>query len=166
MSRNDVSQRGAALVTALVFLVILTLLSVTSIRSSTMGVRMALNEEARFASLQAAQAMTEAIIGTPGATLVIGGAGFTNCTSGEANCDRYTLPVPDGYLAAEVAAENLSARVNRLTAPDMPPPRALESSMDKFSATGFQVTATFDRTDDGLGRARLVEGLLVLVPRD
>lgn len=166
MTSNQVSQRGAVLVTALVFLVVLTLLSVTSIRSSTIGVRMALNEEARFASLQAAQAMTEALAAAPDATLVVGGAGFANCTDGESGCDLYTLPVPAGYLSDEVGAGNLSGRVNRLSAPDMPPPRVLESSLDKFSATTFQVSATFDRTEEGLGRARLVEGLLILVSRD
>jgi hypothetical protein len=48
----------------------------------------------------------------------------------------------------------------------MPPPRVLETSLDKFSATTFQVSANFDRTDEAMGSVRVVEGLLVLVSRD
>ena len=160
------AEKGAALITALIFLGVISLLSITSMRSSTIGVRMAQNEEARFAAIQTAQALTEAIVGSPASTPVIGGAGFSNCTAGEAACNLYTIALPAGYVADQVAAGHLSARVERLTPPDKPPPRVLESSFDKFSAASFQIIATFDRTDEGLGRAELVEGLLVLVPNN
>lgn len=159
-------QRGATLVTALVFLLVITLFSVTSMRSGTIGVRMAQNEESRFSALQSSQALGEAIVGSPASTPVIGGAGFTNCTAGESACDRYTINVPSGFLQSEVDGGYLNARVARLTPPEKPPPRVLESSIDKFSAASFEVTSTYDRTEDGLGRARLVEGLLVLVPQN
>jgi PilX N-terminal len=159
------TQTGATLATALIFLVVISLLSVTSIRSGTMGVRMSQNEEARFAAIQAAQALTEAIVASPASTPVIGGAGFSICTVGEPGCNLYTIVAPVGYVADQVAAGNLSSRVERLTPPEKPPPRVLESSIDKFSAGSFQVIATFDRTDEQLGRAQLVEGLLVLVPK-
>lgn len=164
--RVHTRQRGATLVTALVFLLVITLFSVTSMRSGTVGVRMAQNEESRFSSLQASQAFGEAIAGSPASTPVIGGAGFSNCTAGEAGCDRYTIDPPDGFLQGEVDAGYLNVRVERLTPPDKPPPRVLESSIDKFSAASFEVTSTYDRAQEGLGRAQLVEGLLVLVPRD
>lgn len=157
-------ESGAALVTALVFLAVISLLSASSMRSSTIGVRMATNEESRAVATQTAGALTEAVVASPSSTPVIGGAGFSNCTAGEAGCDRYLVDVPDGYLADHVADGNLTARVERLTPPEKPPPRVLQSSIDKFSAASFQVGATYDRTDEGLGRTRLVEGLLVLVP--
>jgi hypothetical protein len=160
------TEHGAALTTALIFLAVISLLSVASIRSSTMGVRMSQNEEARFSAIQGAQAFTEAIIASPASTPVVGGAGFSNCTVGQQGCNLYGIAAPVGYVAQQVAAGNLSARVERLTPPDKPPPRVLESSIDKFSAASFQITATFDRSDEGLGRAQLVEGLLVLVPKD
>ena len=81
------TQTGATLATALIFLVVISLLSVTSIRSGTMGVRMSQNEEARFAAIQAAQALTEAIVASPASTPVIGGAGFSICTVGEPGCN-------------------------------------------------------------------------------
>ena len=124
---------------------------------------MAQNEESRLAGLQDAQALTEAVVSTPAATPVIGGAGFSICTAAEVGCNRYGVPLPI-TLDAEVAAGHLSARIQRLTPPLKPPPRVLESSIDKFSAASFQVAATYDRTADGLGRVQLVEGMIVLVP--
>jgi hypothetical protein len=156
-------ERGASLVTALVFLTVIRLFSITSMRSSTIGVRMAQNEEARLSAIQSAQAMTEAVIGTPAWTPVIGDVGFTNCTAGEAGCDVYAIGAPVGYVADQVAAGNLSARVQRLS--DQNPPRSVESSLVAFSAASYQVVATFDRSDEGLGRAQLTEGLLILVPK-
>jgi len=156
-------ESGAALVTALVFLGVITVLSITSMRESTIGVRMAQNEEARLSGLQDAQALTEAVVSTPAATPVIGGAGFTICTAGESGCNVYGVPLPV-TIATEVAAGNLSARIQRLTPPLKPPPRVLESSIDKFSAASFQVAATYDRADEGLGQLQLVEGMIVLVP--
>ena len=66
------SQRGAALITALVFLGVITLLSVTSMRESTMGVRMAQNEEARLSGIQSAQALTEAVDAPAKQVLMVG----------------------------------------------------------------------------------------------
>jgi len=157
------AQSGAALITALVFLGVITVLSITSMRQSTIGVRMAQNEEARLVGIQDAQALTEAIVGTPAATPVIGGAGFSICTPSEPACNRYGIPLPV-TLANEVAAGHLSARIQRLTPPLKPPPRVLESSIDKFSAASFQVAATYDRSAEGLGQVQLVEGMIVLVP--
>lgn len=160
------SQRGAILVTVLIFLTVVSLLSIASLRSHVTGVRMAQNEEARFSALQTTQALTEAIVGSPPSTQVIGGAGFSNCTAGEPGCNLYSVVVPAGFLADEVAAGHLAARVERLTPPEKPPPRVIETSVDKFSAASFQIIATYDRTDAGLGQAQLVEGLLVLVPKN
>ncbi len=157
------SQSGAILVIVLVFLGVITLLSMGSMRGSTTGIHMAQNEEARFAGIQEAQALTEAIVSNPAATPVIGGPGFSTCTVGESGCDRYGIPLP-AYLQNEVALGRLSARVERLTPPNKPPPRVIESSIDKFSTAAFQISATYDRSAEGLGRVELAEGIIVLVP--
>jgi hypothetical protein len=150
--------------TALVFLVIVSALGIMSMRSSTVGVRMARNEESRVAAAQTAQGLTEQVLATPANTPVIGGPGYSNCTTGISDCDLYSISVTSTDLAALVDSGALSAEVKRLTPSDKPPPRVVESSLDKFSAAGFQVTATYDRSDDGLGRTQVVEGLLMLVP--
>jgi len=158
-------QRGAILVIALMFLVAITLFTVSSMRSSNLGLHMAQNEESRVAAVQAAQALADVIVANPSTTPVIGKTGYTACTAGETNCDRNNLPITDQSLAGEVAAYHLTARVERTGAIFQPPPRVVESSIDKFTSASFRVTTTFDRVDEGLGRQQITEGVLVLVPK-
>lgn len=158
-------QRGAILVIALMFLVAITLFTVSSMRSSNLGLHMAHNEESRIAAIQAAQALADVIVANPAATPVVGKTGYTACTIGQQGCDRNDLPVSDPELSSEVAASNLSAKVERVGSVFRPPPRVVESSIDKFTSASFRVTTTFDRVDEGLGRQQVTEGVLVLVPK-
>ena len=74
MSRRISSERhnqsGAILVIALMFLVAITLLTVSSMRSSNIGLHLAQNEESRIAATQAAQALADAIVANPASTPV------------------------------------------------------------------------------------------------
>lgn len=158
-------QQGAILVIALMFLVAITLFTVSSMRSSNLGLHMAQNEESRIAAIQAAQALADVIVANPAATPVVGETGYTACTAGQQDCDRTDLPVTDSELSAEVAAYNLSAKVERVGSVFRPPPRIVESSIDKFTSASFRVTTTFDRVEEGLGRQQVTEGVLVLVPK-
>ncbi len=158
-------QGGAILVIALMFLVAMTLLTVSSMRSSNIGLHMAHNEESRIAATQAAQALADAIVANPSSTPVVGKTGYTACTAGQLNCDRVDLPVENPILAAGIAANYISARVQRTGEEFRPPPRIVESSIDKFSSASFTVTTTYDRVEDGLGRQQVTEGVLVLVPK-
>lgn len=159
-------QEGAILIVALMFLMAITLYTISSMRSSNIGLHMAQNEESRIAAVQAAQALADAIVANPASTPVIGRSGYTACTAGQLECDREDLPVEDSVLASEVSSNHLAARVMRTGQTFRPPPRATESSIDKFSSASFRVTTTFDRVEDGMGRQQITEGVLVLVPRD
>ena len=163
--RGRQGQRGAVLVVALMFLIAITLLTISSMRSSNIGLHMAQNEESRIAAIQSAQALADVIVSNPAATPVVGKSGFTACTPGQANCDRNDLPVSDPTLEMDVANYHLSARVERTGGTFQPPPRAVESSIDKFTSASFRVTTTFDRVDEGLGRQSITEGIMVLVPQ-
>ena len=157
-------QEGAILVIALMFLVAITLLTVSSMRSSNIGLHMAQNEESRIAAIQSAQALADVIVANPSSTPVVGKTGYTACTDKQSGCDRTDLPVSDPQLAGDVAQYHLSARVERTGTVYRPPPRVVESSIDKFSSASFTVTTTYDRADEGLGRQQISEGVLVLVP--
>ena len=157
-------QGGAILVVALMFLVAITLYTISSMRSSNISLFMAQNEESKVAAAQAAQALADAIVASPASTPVVGDTGYTACTAGETGCNRNELPVTDPVLAGEVANNYLQARVERTGAAFRPPPRAVSTSLDKFSSASFRVTTTFDRVEDGLGREQISEGVLVLVP--
>lgn len=158
-------QRGAILIIALMFLVTITLLTISSMRSSNIGLFLAQNEESRIAAEQAAQALADAIVSTPASTPVVGKSGFTSCTANEAGCNSNALPIPNAVLASQVAANHMYARVERTGSDFQPPPRVVETSIDKFTSATFSVTTTFDRTADGLGRQQVTEGVLVLVPK-
>jgi hypothetical protein len=134
-------------------------------RSSNISLFMAQNEESKVAAAQAAQALADAIVASPASTPVVGDTGYTACTAGETGCNRNDLPVTDPVLASEVANNYLQARVERTGATFRPPPRAVSTSLDKFSSASFRVTTTFDRVEDGLGREQISEGVLVLVPK-
>ena len=158
-------QRGAILVIALMFLVAITLYTISSMRSSNIGLFMAQNEESRVTAEQAAQALADAIVATPASTPVVGDSGYTACTAGEAGCNRNDLPVTDPVLAYAVANNHIKARVERTGTIFRPPPRVVETSIDKFTSASFRVTTTYDRVDEGLGREQVTEGVLVLVPK-
>jgi hypothetical protein len=158
-------QQGAILVVALMFLIAITLLTLSSMRATNIGLYMAQNEESRIAAEQAAQALADAIVANPSATPVYGMQGFTACTAGQTDCDRYDLPVGNPVLEAAIASDHISARVERVGPIFRPPPRVVESSIDKFTSAGFRVTTTYDRMDEGLGRQQVSQGVLVLVPK-
>jgi hypothetical protein len=158
-------QRGAVLVITMLFLVAISLLAVSSMQSSNIGLYMAQNEESRIAAAQGAQALADAIVTNPASTPVVGDSGFTICTPGEADCNRSDLPVTNPILAASVAKGHITARVVREGTLFRPPPRSVESSIDKFNSASFEVTTTYDRTDEQLGRTQITEGVLVLVPK-
>jgi len=159
-------QKGAILIIALMFLVAITLFTISSMRSSKIGLYMAQNEESRVAAEQAAQALADAIVANPASTPVVGTTGYTSCTAGETGCNRNDLPITNPVLAGAIASDHMQARVERTGSVFRPPPRAVESSIDKFTSASFRVITTFDRVDAGLGRQQITEGVLVLVPKE
>jgi Tfp pilus assembly protein PilX len=158
-------QQGAILIIALMFLIAITLYTLSSMRSSNIGLYLAHNEESRVAAEQAAQALADAIVSTPASTPVVGQSGFTACTAGQSGCNRTDLAIVNATLASQVAANHMQARVERTGSEFQPPPRAVETSIDKFTSATFRVTTTFDRVGEGLGREQVTEGVLVLVPK-
>ncbi len=163
-AKSYARQDGAILIVSLVILIAISLLTVSSMRSSNIGLRMAQNEESRITAAQGAQALADAIVSDPQTTPVVGGSGYTICTPGEGGCNSYDLPVSDSVIAYNISAGDLTARVRRLGPIFRTPPRIVESSIDKFSSASFEVTATYDRSDESLGRQQIVEGVMVLVP--
>jgi len=158
-------QRGAVLIVALMFLIATMLYTLSSMRSSNIGLYLAQNEETRIAAEQTAQALADAIVSTPASTPVVGKSGYLSCTPGESGCNRNDLTVVNTTLANQVAANHIMARVERTGSDFQPPPRVVETSIDKFTSATFRVTTTYDRVADGLGRQQVTEGVLVLVPK-
>lgn len=151
---------------ALIFLVAITLLTVASMRSSSIGMRMAQNEQARISAEQGAQSLADAIVSNPASTSVVNDVGYTVCTTGETGCDSNALVPSDSTVAAAVSSGYVTARVERLEPLFRNPYRSGTgaSGLGDFEMATFEVIATFDRSAAGLGRQTVAEGVMVLVP--
>jgi len=166
------AQQGAALFTALMFLVVLTLISLAAMRSSTLEMRMATNDEARLTAFQRTQAVVDATIGETDNIKVVGAVGRRTCTgAGPADapdgldCDAYGINLADDTYDDDVNDGLIKVAVTRLSPAEAPAPRSLGTSAAVYSVANFKVDAAYDGTDDGLGRGRIVEGVMVLVSK-
>jgi len=157
-------QGGVALITALIFLIIITMLSLSNMRSSTLELRMANNDEVRVAAFQKAQAVVDATFDDTANTPVIGDVGYKNCTTNVANCDANTIALPGTLFATEMAAGDITVVVERITE-EQPPPRGIESSAAWFSTTTFAIRGSYDRVDENLGAAGIEQGVMILIPK-
>lgn len=158
------AQRGAALITALIFLIIITMLSLSAMRSSILELRQASNDELRVAAFESAQAIIDAVMNTPGNMPVVGDVGFLICTKYE-TCEDTSLTLTGGLYADEIEDQQVRVRVERLGPLFGPPPRGLGTSARNLTAASFKIEADYNRTDDGLGRADLAQGVMVVVPK-
>ncbi|MDX1454725.1 MAG: PilX N-terminal domain-containing pilus assembly protein [Gammaproteobacteria bacterium] len=159
-------QSGAALFMALIFLIIITLISLSAMRSSIIELRMANNDEMNAQAAQKAQAIIDATIANTSNTPVIGGVGETTCLVNSAEaCTRYSIILEDQATTFqndidEGFVEVVVERVSPLT---KPAPRIQGYSLPNYSVATFEVRGTFDASDVGEGNADIVEGVLVLI---
>jgi hypothetical protein len=153
-------QHGSVMIVALVFLVVLGIMGLTSMQTSRLELRMAGNEQVKVSAQQAAQSLIDAIVADSTTTPVIGGVGYVLCTAGQPDCDLTSITMPAGPLQPEIAAQHLGA-TGELTAIG-PPPRGTGFSADFFEANHYRLTSTYDRSDEGLGRAAVTQGMVIL----
>lgn len=157
------SQQGAALFMALMFLVIITMLSLSAMRSSVMELRMAGNAESKAAAMQRAQSIIDATVARPSNTPVVGDVLETTCLPGS-SCTRNNISLKDGAMFQdEVDNGFIDVTVTRLAPLSKPAPRTQGYSLKGFQVATFQVQGQYDAASAGLGRAEIVEGLLVLI---
>ena len=160
-ARAPSRQTGAALVTALVFLVIITAIALSAMRASTQELRMSLNQELKVDAGQRAQALADGVRSSPGSTPVVGGVGHRFCAPVVGTCDDLLI-MPADSLPPDGA---WSTSVERLGAETRPCPRGSGVSLRSFGCAAFRVQAQYDGSADRRGRADVSEGVLVLVPR-
>jgi len=158
-------QQGVVMMVSLIMLIVIGILTLSLMGMSRTELRMAHNDEVRAGALQLAQAATDLIVASPGMTPVIGTAGYKFCTDGVADCDDYDeIVIVEPGLEDEVDDGHLEVEITRGDPEYRPPPRGMGFSASKFTATTFEVAATYDRAEDGLGYAEINEGLIVLIP--
>jgi len=159
-------QRGAALFTALIMLVALTLLALASLGTSLLELRMSGNEEMAMSAFQSAQAgvdvvIIDAIAKEPKIVIARGNKGATNCY----NVSGCTYTIPEDLIPPPVKS-NFSKLTITQTDDLGPAPRSrrFSTSAKLFSAAYFEVESRFDKSAVGQGQATIVEGFLHLLP--
>ncbi|MCK5640751.1 MAG: hypothetical protein KAJ19_08135 [Gammaproteobacteria bacterium] len=149
------AQTGAALFTALVFLVIITLLSLSSMRTSTMELRMASNDQEHTRAIQIAQAAVDTVL--VGNNFLVTSVGSTTCFNVggcDTNNDLTTAPFSANYHKVEITLQSIGSFKCRSCA----------SSGSLFQGAAFDIDSNYNETAVGGGRANVVQGLVVLAP--
>ena len=156
-------QQGVALAMALLFLSVITLLGLATLRMSSTQLKMAQNDHARVSALEIAQAAIDATIDDPANTPVSLFAPLSRCfgQSGALTCSDPELSLAGPLFAQGVYAEAV------LTEPaEQPVTDLLITSSDKFALATFTIRAKYDRNAESLGAADIEQGYMELLPRD
>jgi Tfp pilus assembly protein PilX len=179
---NMNQQRGVALITALVFMVTITLLGVISMRSSILELRLSGNEQARLEAYEIAQSAADQIVNNAEnddgylelkekdynvCTANLGDGATTLPVADDSSCDQTDLvfdksaaPFNTGVLWIKVTqlTEFSPTSANKL-------PRGLSgTSQLVFTSVQYQITANYDDTANGNGSAQVTQGFLKLIP--
>ena len=163
-NRTSLRQRGSVLLPALIFLLILTLAATTTMRTSTLELRMAGNEQQRVETFELTQSIVDEVVANPDNIRVSGNIGYVNCTPGVSGCNANDVAINNNLLPSAKAG-NATVMVERLAPALSAPTRGINTSSDAFSAARFEVDTTYDGTAENEGKVGLVQGVLVLVPR-
>jgi hypothetical protein len=163
------SGSGAVLLIALIFMLLLSVIAATVMQSAILQLRMAGNDQFMEEALHRAQAIAAELSLNAGNFLLTGEVGDANCPQGrqDAGCDQSQLQVPASVPALDAYA--LDYRVVRqepLLWRGFPIREAEHSASSStgFDAALFEIDVQLDGSDNGLGSAHVVQGVVVRVP--
>lgn len=160
MKSARTKEKGAVLVIALIFLILLTLVGISGMDSGTLELRMASNEEEHILAFQTAQAAVDQVTEKRSHFLVTGNPGdAVNCTS---NCTNVGLT-----LTGSAFSNNDKVVITRLFPETGPPPRSRNraSSALLLESAFFQARAEHNTSGSERGYAAINQGYLVLIPK-
>lgn len=160
------SQRGVALIAAMLFLMVISFIGLSSMRSSTMQQRMAGAEQAKTTAFETAVSAVDATLSNPNNTPVIGNAVFSACTSNVTivNCTN-NIQFPTGAFQ-DVNVNDVYAIAQRTSPDEENPPAWVQTSADKFAAAQFRLQTRYEGLSAGQGQSSVVQGLMVLIPKN
>lgn len=166
-------QRGAALFTALIMLIALTLVALASLGTSLLELRMSGNEELAMSAYQSAEAAAEvatidALKQEPQYVKPRGGKGATTCyntNSAYGWPDPCDYTVPAAAIPPPVNTRAHHIKITQTIDSGVPPASGRRATSAKhFSAASFEAESIFDKSGQGQGKAAVVQGLLQLLP--
>ena len=153
------AQKGATLFLTLIMLVVITIISLATLGTSLMELRMSNNTEASMSSQQAILSAVDNVIFNATTNFVVAGeVGHTNCTSG-LSCTENSIVLPAPFDS------NLEVMIKR-ESETMCPPRLQyhPTSCTNSKAASFNVYSKFDRSSLGQGRSDLNQGYISVFP--
>lgn len=173
MNTNDLmtNERGAALVTGLVMLLIVSLLGFAAIRSNTQELRIANNLEVKDASFQQAQAALDYLLAHPELMPVQGLQDYTFCST---NLTSGARPCGKPWIHCDEAAIVLPSPMNtdnalQITRGGMGgglPPRRFTTSGRLFKTVYFEARSCYDGTSSGGAATDLMAGIMRVIRAD
>ena len=163
------SSRGAVVLLAMVFILLLSLVAATVLQSAIFQLHMAGNDQFLEEAIYRAQAIAAEVSLNPGSFSLAGGVGDTNCPEEDEapECHRNHLRLPSSANDLEEFA--LSLRVTRqdpLLLKGFPFRESEDavSSSNSFDAAIFEIDVRLNGSGVRLGSARIVQGIAVRVP--
>lgn len=159
-------ERGAALFTALIILVAITVAALASLGTSLMELRMSANEEARMSAVQSAQAAIDNVVSAHDAAVdakqdaqmifkITGTVGYTSCTANWAT--QTSTSCNTSTIALTAPLDSSATGPNWLRSERKSD--AVNTVGGKCTTTAlFEVTSVYDLSTLGRGRAEIVQG--------
>lgn len=163
-TRTGQRQQGMVLATALLFLIVITLLGLIAIRASTTDLQLALNEQNRTEAMATAQSMIDWLTTHPG-HLVSSGAAYPLCYKFPGSTVAGSAPVSFKCNKADDKDLSSYAKIRRLDPRWSSPPEQTLTSAVHFGAARFSIRGRYQRTQAGLGAADIETGVVEILPR-
>jgi type II secretory pathway pseudopilin PulG len=167
---NRARSRGAVLLLAMIFLLLLAMVAGTVMQTSILESRMAGNEQFREEAFQRAQAVASALSEDPSNFPVSGEVGYTICAGGDtyAECTSDLTLTLSSEVTSSLVDSDVTYRVERQgplfleTLPFRQREGATSSSL-AFDAAIFEAQVEVDGSASRLGRAEVAQGVAILV---
>lgn len=160
--------RGAVLMVSLIFLLLLTIVAISAMKTGIFELLMASNEQSRVEAFQRAQSIADDIFADPNNIPIYGNVDdrfcSTSATVGSGDCVKNEISI-DADLQA-MGDEEIEYYVQRVGPLYSPPPRVktLTVSASAYTSARFEISVDYDGTKGRAGRAQLGQGVLVLLP--
>lgn len=161
---NMNTQKGATLIVALIMMFGITLLAITSMRTSSIQMIMSGNDAETSMALERAQSIVDVVMENDKNFITGVSIGETNCTSNISGCTDNAVLV-SGSLFVSTVSTGISAKIKRLGPDNVPLPRGIETSAVAYDAAIFSVSGNYDETSLGRGKASVTQGVLMLIPK-
>ncbi len=146
-------QKGVVLIVVLMMLIGITLISIATVNTSVMELRMARNAEFGVNNFQTALSAVDFVISDP-ANLPTVGPLMQPAT--------VTLT---GSVFTAAAGDTVTASAVRVGECGLPPRMGEANSLMAFSAFDYEITANLDKNGSGMGQTGVVQGFLQMGPK-